>query len=213
MHVALGGSARTVEHGRVADYMAYYRTAQGRVRGPRGRGRRLRVGRDPPAGTYPEPVEHCDVCRWQIVCVAQRRADDDLSLVAGAPSRLRTRSQGGTPTRRGLAAMELPLLKPLEGVGVGLVERRGRRRPAIQVRANGRTLYELLPPRGSPTARSSRTGASRGREPRPGDLFFDIEGDPFALDDGVDYLFGILERARRGRRRADMLFRRSETAR
>ena len=27
----------------------------------------------------------------------------------------------------------------------------------------------------------------------PDDLFFDIEGDPFALDDGVEYLFGILE--------------------
>ena len=30
-------------------------------------------------------------------------------------------------------------------------------------------------------------------EPSPGDLFFDIEGDPYALDDGVDYLFGVLE--------------------
>ena len=30
-------------------------------------------------------------------------------------------------------------------------------------------------------------------EPSPGDLFLDLEGDPFALDDGVDYLFGILE--------------------
>ena len=30
-------------------------------------------------------------------------------------------------------------------------------------------------------------------EPSEGDLFLDLEGDPFALDDGVDYLFGILE--------------------
>ena len=30
-------------------------------------------------------------------------------------------------------------------------------------------------------------------EPSDGDLFLDLEGDPFALDDGVDYLFGILE--------------------
>ncbi len=29
--------------------------------------------------------------------------------------------------------------------------------------------------------------------PSRGDLFLDLEGDPFALDDGVDYLFGILE--------------------
>ena len=32
-------------------------------------------------------------------------------------------------------------------------------------------------------------------EPSDGDLFFDIEGDPFAFDDGVDYLFGVLEPA------------------
>ncbi len=32
--------------------------------------------------------------------------------------------------------------------------------------------------------------------PSPGDLFLDLEGDPFALDDGVDYLFGILEPGR-----------------
>jgi uncharacterized protein len=31
--------------------------------------------------------------------------------------------------------------------------------------------------------------------PSPNDLFFDIEGDPYALDDGLDYLFGP---ARRG---------------
>ncbi len=30
-------------------------------------------------------------------------------------------------------------------------------------------------------------------EPRPGDLFFDIEGDPYAFDDGIEYLFGVLE--------------------
>ena len=29
--------------------------------------------------------------------------------------------------------------------------------------------------------------------PSPGDLFFDIEGDPYAFDDGLDYLFGLLD--------------------
>ena len=29
--------------------------------------------------------------------------------------------------------------------------------------------------------------------PSPNDLFFDIEGDPYAFDDGLDYLFGVLE--------------------
>ena len=38
--------------------------------------------------------------------------------------------------------------------------------------------------------------------PRPGDLFLDLEGDPFAFDDGIDYLFGILELPAGRRRRA-----------
>ena len=29
--------------------------------------------------------------------------------------------------------------------------------------------------------------------PSPGDLFLDLEGDPYAFDDGLDYLFGVLE--------------------
>ena len=29
--------------------------------------------------------------------------------------------------------------------------------------------------------------------PDPGDLFLDLEGDPYALDDGVDYLFGVMD--------------------
>src|SRR6202043_1012832 len=32
---------------------------------------------------YPEPVEHCAICRWRDMCRDRRRTDDDLSLVAG----------------------------------------------------------------------------------------------------------------------------------
>ena len=60
LHVALGGSARAIERLRVDDYMAYYRSARDRF---------LAAMADeippvfPPAGTYPEPVDHCGVCR------------------------------------------------------------------------------------------------------------------------------------------------------
>ena len=227
MHVALGGSARTVESHRVADYMAYYRTvkaafeARGAAAGlgvPRGpaagggpaAGRAAAGGAGgavgarpdlggvayPPRGTYPDPVEHCEVCRWSLVCAGQRRRDDDLSLVAGAPARLRKAlKDGGVSTRRGLAALDLPLPTPLDGVGAGVV-RTSRDQAAIQVRGQdaGRTIYELLPPNrlGDGSVEPDR-GLACLPAPRPGDLFFDIEGDPFALDDGVDYLFGILE--------------------
>ena len=196
MHVALGGSARAVEHHRVADYMAYYRTVKAafetRVEADGG----FAAAVYPPAATYPEPVEHCDVCRWQSVCAARRRADDDLSLVAGAPSRLRRALKGaGVPTRRGLAALELPLPEPLDGVGAAALAT-AQAQAEIQVRGEdeGRVLYELLPVARQPDgARQPNRGLTSLPEPRPGDLFFDIEGDPFALDDGVEYLFGVLE--------------------
>ncbi|MGD0408407.1 MAG: TM0106 family RecB-like putative nuclease [Candidatus Limnocylindrales bacterium] len=196
MHVALGGSARTVEHHRVADYMAYYRTVKAAFEAGVEAGGGYAAAEYPPARTYPEPVEHCDVCRWRLLCEARRRADDDLSLVANAPSRLRRGlKNAGVSTRRRLAAMELPLPEPLDGVGPAPLAT-ARDQAAIQVRGEdeGRILYELLPPG---RLRDGTVEPNRGLtslpEPRPGDLFFDIEGDPFALDDGVDYLFGILE--------------------
>ncbi len=196
LHVALGGSARAVESHRVADYMAYYRTVKAafeeRVEADGG----YAAAEYPPRATYPEPVEHCEVCRWSQVCARRRRADDDLSLVAGATTRLRRALKGrGVPTRRGLAALELPLVRPLAEVGAGVL-RTGRDQAAIQVRGEdeGRAIYELLVPSRLPDgAIEPNRGLTSVPEPRPGDLFFDIEGDPFALDDGVDYLFGILE--------------------
>ena len=201
MHVALGGSARRVEAFRVADYTAYYRMVKASFE--------ARVAADggyaaavyPPAATYPEPTEHCDVCRWQLVCAAKRRADDDLSLVANAPGRLRHALKGaGVPTRRRLAALELPLAEPLEGAGGGALVK-ARAQADIQVRGEdaGRALYELLEvPRLPDGSIEPNRGLTSLPEPRPGDLFFDIEGDPFALEDGVDYLFGILEPGRTG---------------
>jgi predicted RecB family nuclease len=196
MHVAMGGSARTVEPHRVADYMAYYRMVksafEARIEADGG----IAAAEYPPSGTYPEPVEHCEVCRWSQVCAGRRRMDDDLSLVANASTRMRRALKGrGVPTRRGLAALELPLAEPLVEVGAGVL-RTVRDQARIQVRGQdqGRTIYELLPPS---RLRDGDLEPNRGLTslplPRPGDLFFDIEGDPFALDDGVDYLFGILE--------------------
>jgi predicted RecB family nuclease len=215
MHVALGGSARAVESHRVADYMAYYRTvkaafeARVAIAGLAPAGVPPLVAAPaaavpapalaveyPPRGTYPEPVEHCDVCRWSRVCAAQRRRDDDLSLVAGAPLRLRRALKSrGVATRRGLAALALPLAQSLDDVGARALET-GREQARIQVRGQdeGRTIYELLPPgRQRDGLLEPNRGLACLPEPAPGDLFFDIEGDPFALDDGVDYLFGILE--------------------
>ena len=197
LYVVLGGSARPTDRRRVDDFMAYYRRVKREFEAAVG------IGGDdgrpvayPPVGTYPEPVEHCAVCRWAPQCKAQRRADDDLSLVAGAAARQRSALKArGVGTRRGLAGLELPLAPPLENVGREALAR-VREQARIQVESEdaGRVLWELLPlDRGEDGEPVPLRGFLGLPEPSDGDLYLDLEGDPFALDDGVDYLFGILE--------------------
>ncbi len=191
MHVALGGSARTVERLRVDDYMAYYRSARDRFLATMAD---ERAAAFPPAGTYPEPVDHCDVCRWAAECVARRRGDDHLSFVAGISGRQRQAlGERGVATLEALGDLTLPLSPRLEGTGEGALLRvREQARIQLEGRRNRDIRHELLiPDPGQPI--DPERGLATLPEPSPGDLFLDLEGDPYALDDGLDYLFGILE--------------------
>ena len=191
LHVALGGSARAVERLRVDDYMAYYRSARDRF---------LATMADstpatfPPTGTYPEPVDHCDVCRWAADCAIRRRADDHLSLVAGISARQRRALQErGVGTLEALGDLPIPVEPPLEGVSASaLVRVREQARLQLEGRRHADHRYELLLP-GPGKGLDPERGLASMPEPSPGDLFFDIEGDPYALDGGLDYLFGVLE--------------------
>jgi len=190
MHVALGGSARTVEHLRVDDYMAYYRGARDRFLAT--------MAGDapsyPPARTYPEPVDHCDVCRWAIECSVRRRTDDHLSLVAGISSRQRRAlTDRSVATLAQLGDLTLPLEPRLEGIGeAALLRVREQARIQLEGRREARLKYEVLLPRAGDTIDPER-GLETLPPPSTSDLFLDLEGDPYALDDGLDYLFGVLE--------------------
>jgi len=191
LHVALGGSARAVERLRVDDYMAYYRSARDRF---------LATLADevpatyPPTGTYPEPVEHCDVCRWAAECTTRRRADDHLSLVAGISARQRrSLTEREILTLEALGDLVLPMDPPLADVGAGALTRvREQARIQLEGRREHRYKYELFVPDPGGDIELER-GLASLPPPSAGDLFFDIEGDPYAFDDGLDYLFGILE--------------------
>ena len=198
LFVVLGGGPREPERLRVDDFMAYYRRVKADFEaevGLRGPGREVVY---PPVGTYPEPVDHCAVCRWAPQCRAKRRADDHLSLVAGASRRQRDALMAReVSTRRALAATELPMQPALEGVGAdALVRIRDQAR--LQVESDGRAVptFELLAlDRDEDGALVPERGLLGLPAPSPGDLFLDLEGDPYALEEGVDYLFGILEPA------------------
>jgi uncharacterized protein len=43
----------------------------------------LRDPLDVAAENYPEPVSHCQICRWSAQCDRKGHADDHISLVAG----------------------------------------------------------------------------------------------------------------------------------
>ncbi len=191
MHVVLGGSLRRVEAHRVASYAAYYRLVKQRFEA-------LPIHGAPcfPPPTRPDPVEHCEVCRWSGECRAHLRRVDDLSLVAGITAQQRRDLRERDVTTR----QALALLPPAErGAAAGTKDAalaRVREQARIQVEGEraGRTLYELLePPRTRAGELEPALGLAGLPAPSPGDLFFDMEGDPFALEDGVDFLFGIVD--------------------
>jgi len=191
MLVALGGSAHTVERLRVDDFMAYYRSVRDRFLATMAADEPVEY---PPRGTYPDPVEHCDVCRWAADCALRRREDDHLSLVAGISARQRRAlGERGVDTLAELGRLELPMQPPIEGTSAGALTRvREQARIQLEGRLERRLKHELLLP-GPGAAIEPERGLASLPEPSPNDLFFDIEGDPYALDDGLDYLFGVLE--------------------
>jgi predicted RecB family nuclease len=194
LHVVLGGSERATESYRVADFMAYFRRVRDEFEAAVSAGPAVY----PVTATYPEPVEHCDVCRWSIHCQAQRRRDDDLSLVAGiSAGQRRALKDRGVATRRGLAGLQLPVSPKLPRVSQAALAR-VREQARIQVEGEDaqEPRHELLDPeRDSDGELVPDRGFLVLPPPSSGDLFFDIEGDPFAFDDGIEYLFGVLEPA------------------
>ncbi|HEY5342667.1 MAG TPA: TM0106 family RecB-like putative nuclease [Solirubrobacteraceae bacterium] len=173
MHVVLG--TRESQTFRVAEFAAYYRSVK------HGFESEIDAGT---AGTYPEPVEHCGLCRWEEHCIARRERDEHLSLVAMIQRSQQTRlGERGIATVPQLAGAE-PADRPPR-IGTATFERlRAQARLQVDQRRSGKLRYELLTP---------EQGCGFAYLPRPseGDVFFDIEGDPF-FDDGLEYLFGVV---------------------
>lgn len=194
VEVALGGSSRRIERHRVADYLAYYRSIKARFEATVTS--TSRADDFPPSASSPDPVEHCDVCRWIVVCKTWWRQNDSLSLVAGINRGQRAAlSERGYKTRRELAALPLPLKPRLrKGAPESLVRVRDQAQIQVQGEDAGAPRYELLAPDQLDDGTIvPKRGLSALPDPSPTDVFFDIEGDPFAFDDGLEYLFGVVD--------------------
>src|SRR5688572_12055817 len=107
MHVVPRRPGMESETYRVEDYFAYYRLVRRRLEDELLQ--ELGGSDETPPG-YPEPVAHCDICRWWPKCDRRRRVDDHLSLVAGI-SRVQTRELQSreVATLARLAVEPLPL--------------------------------------------------------------------------------------------------------
>jgi predicted RecB family nuclease len=137
--------------------------------------------------TYPDPKEHCSVCRWRIDCDTRRRADDHLSLVAGITKvQIAELHRHEVTTTEALAQMPIPLAwKPDRGAAGSYVRVREQARVQLETRAAGKPQFEVLPV-------VAGLGLTRLPAPCAGDVFFDLEGDPFVGESGLEFLFGYL---------------------
>jgi predicted RecB family nuclease len=164
---------------RMDEYGAYYRYIR--------RALEASVADDGAAEIYPEPKAHCDVCRWAAQCDARRRADDHLSLVAGISKlQIEEFTANGVRTLAQLAALPEPLpFKPTRGSVPAYQRVRDQARIQLAGRQAGAMSHELLPI-APPVGLCSLPAPSRG------DVFLDLEGDPFAGEGGLEFLFGYL---------------------
>ena len=161
-------------------YSAYYRALDRAFR------EYLTQTEDP----YPVPVSYCLRCAWSDRCAQRRDEDDHLSLVAGMRGdQIAKLEASGINTIAALARASDDA-RPAR-----LAERsfsRLRRQAALQTlqreaERTGRTdgyRYELLP-------LQEGEGFALMPPSSPGDVFFDMEGDPlYEPGRGLEYLFG-----------------------
>lgn len=167
-HVELGNGERATL--RLADFVAYARQAR----------ERLEAFVAAPTLTRPIPCADCGLCRWADHCGAIWQAEDSLFNVANI-SRVQVKKleAAGVRTLEGLAILNRPVRGMAEGTRARLVTQarlqhaRKTGDPAYELRvADPGKGFDLLP------------------EPQPGDLFYDIEGDPH-YEGGLEYLHGV----------------------
>src|ERR1700722_1156702 len=176
MHVVLGGTALP-EKFCVQRFIAYFRKIRSEL------DKAWALATD----TYPEPNDHCRVCDWSTVCKERWRDDDYLSLVAGISRKQRkVLVERNIDTLAALGNLELPVNPKLDIGAQALLRIHEQARLQLAGRLEGRNIYQLLEPV------ELEKGFAALPAPSPGDIFLDLEGDPYATETGLEYLFGLM---------------------
>lgn len=138
------------------------------------------LGKD--AATEPYPISYCDQCEFGEPCYADLKKCDHLSLTLGirrpqvvALQRMDVKSVAD------LALLDMSRFERQKGLTRAgcsrLIEQAGVQKSG-KLKIRDPEILRALPP------------------PAEGDLFFDMESDPLAAPDGLEYLFGVGARER-----------------
>jgi predicted RecB family nuclease len=177
MHVVLGGGTLP-EKFLLKHYLAYFRKIK----------REFLEASATLQPTYPEPNEHCRVCDWSGRCDGQWRSDDSLTLVAGiSRNQRKALRERDVSTLAGLAGLTLPVTPKIERIGKqALFNIREQARVQLEGRNLKHPYYEFLEPI------EPERGLAKLPPPSAADIFLDFESAPFAFNDGLEYLIGVV---------------------
>jgi predicted RecB family nuclease len=175
IHVVHPGNGFPTDSLRFAEYGAAYRALK----------KDLEVHVEEKRVPYPEPAAACGTCVWWRRCADRRRADDHLSLVAGLPRNHRRELESrGITSLTQLARESRPFSWRPDRGGIAPYELHG-----LQAELQVRARTETPPPFVRLPIENGR-GLVRLPAPSSGDIFLDLEGDPFIGSRGREYLFG-----------------------
>lgn len=182
LHVVTPGDPFTTESYNFTDFQAYYNLVK----------RSFEGFMDKIPSTYPEPVEHCSICRWWQVCDKRRHEDDHLSLVAGIRSLHieELKSQSIHTLEQFAEAKKIE--KPKRGNKETFIKKQDQAKIQLEGRVKDQLLHNLLPI-------EAGRGLNRLPEPNEGDIYFDIEGDNFYPDGGLEYILGYSFKDEKGK--------------
>ncbi len=171
-HIQLGTGERVSF--RLSEYSEYARFARDRLED---------FVRNPPQ-TRPVPCSLCDLCRWRAHCGDAWQEKDSLYLTAGImKSQVGKLEAAGVDTMTALAGHE-DRVRRLADTTLEKLRTQARLQHARKTGEPTFALRERVPGKGFDLM----------PRPDPGDLFYDIEGDPFyseAGSEGLEYLHGV----------------------